>query len=563
MREEVDPKGRKVDLFPKVDLVNNFIFNHATDNYISDYLPKIIDRLMDIRGSGNKRVRERSFPVWIGRTTNRLDMDMVCISLPHPILSRVDHYFWEAYYKDENYLETGLYKLRDVQGVPICRYDYGKIILYILPFENPDWLKKMRQYYPSEDFELRSWQKVEKEKKDNPYSTPPKPNFKADQYHDLKSWNENRANIIEYLRTLTAPMGYAKLKRIAQDYFGISVVNESLPGFYKYGCLRLSWLLEKDKVGVRILINKHLHHKLKYIVLAHEICHYVLHFPLLLLGQMVEEGSWKIPELEWYFRRRSDHFFGKNNYQLELDANQLASFFLIPAWMFPMKNITSIILEGGRKPSPTEMIWRFLQPLFPDTDDKEYSWVNWNEMIVTVDNEMHSFNNTKGGANSLYMSILNATVLREVQMVREDVSKLIEDFHKDFYHYYRIAINIVNGSEDNVDFFKREFEAYGTYHEDILNNWEELSHSGQSFGKKVIPPLNNLEGRQFFKKIPLQPAIYNPNGDFKNDWKYLGLGMNSPAGTIEEWRSNKPEYGLVLYYFESWQINQIKEINRW
>jgi len=37
--------------------------------------------------------------------------------------------------------------------------------------------------------------------------------------------------------------------------------------------------------------------RLKYLVLSHELSHYILHFPLLLLSEIVERISWTTPEM--------------------------------------------------------------------------------------------------------------------------------------------------------------------------------------------------------------------------------------------------------------------------
>lgn len=359
-------KGREIDIYPNIELVTVFVFDFIKVDSIERIITHVLDIMWNINNSKNQKIRKRDFPIWVGLSMNNLGMRLFSISLPNPISARVFNLFYNKLGKEDSYLETGSYYLRDTCGEPLFRYYFGKIILY------EETLNKLgcniyEDLRTSKNIESRSFiNEAERKPKSSPYAKAEKPKNRASEYHSLDKWEKNRVAILEFIESIKAPCGYNQLRDIAMNSFGIDVYEENASSFYKYGCIKLGWLFNSENLeaSVRILINNSIDNKLKYIILAHELAHYVLHFPLLFMQQYVEEMSWEIPEVELYFNLLIKGCAPDFIADIESDANQLCSYFLLPPWMSPISKISSVIMEAGSSPSVEELVWRFLQPLF-------------------------------------------------------------------------------------------------------------------------------------------------------------------------------------------------------
>lgn len=553
-RDEPDPLGNPVDIFPEVKLVRVIAFENSQRRSAASLLPRIVEVLFKIRGAGNKSLRESQFPVWAGVSTNSLGLNLLSVSVPDPLDHRLFKVFFDEFHTDETYRESGAYLLRDTGGEPIARYLQGKLIIYADPFDVPHEAKALLEKHAGM-IECRSWQSDQTKKRKSPFAATPKPSHTSPQFHNLEVWHANHIAMLEFLTTLKGPCGYKRLCAIARDNFGIAVFEESSPEFLKFGCIRLGWLQKDQSASVRILINKHLNEKLKYIVLAHELSHYCLHFEMLLMGQITEEAAWFDPEVEIFYRSLLHKYPGLLT-RIELDADELASFFLLPPWMYPMKSkLSEVISEGGVSPSPEELAWRFLQPLFPDSEMSEYSWANWSQMKQKMVNELADVAFNQHDNSSLYASLLRAALRRERdQMVRKEVEDSLNQLFEEFVMRIMIMTQLGPGSApENIERLVATLSE-----EDKSFQLSELGLNATAFLKEIVPPLNFSGSHPWFPKIPLVPASYNPEGRRHGDWWYLPRGSASPAGTITEWLDHKDGYGLVLYRYEGWQQKLLK-----
>src|SRR5690349_17172788 len=96
-RDERDPSGNIVDIYPEIELVRMIIFENSQGRPVLSLLPRIIDVLVKIRESSKKRIRERDFPIWGGLSTNRLGMRLLSIALPDPFDYQVFSKFYEEF----------------------------------------------------------------------------------------------------------------------------------------------------------------------------------------------------------------------------------------------------------------------------------------------------------------------------------------------------------------------------------------------------------------------------------------------------------------------------------
>lgn len=568
-RPERDPGGKRVDLYPEIGLVQTFVFKRCPETARERLLPAIIGLLTRIAASRDKRQRERDFPVWLGEATNSVGTEMATIALPDPIPYTVFQNFYRAFHGWDAYLESGAFLLTDGGGEPAARYSNGDIVVYGGPFDAPDQLPSYLRDLGVE-IELRSWQLQGSSGRRHKYAKAEPPRRAAsfvstsglprDKRHTLDAWSENREIILEFLYDLKAPCGFRQLKELLWDSFGIGVALEPSPSFDRYGCIRLGWLDDSGKSApVRILINSRLDDRLKYVVLAHELAHYVQHFPLLLAGQIVEEQSWIMPELEVYYHDllRRDH--PQLLRDVELDAFELASFFLIPPRLHPVERVASVVLEAGWNPEPALLIWRWLQPWFPESSEELLSWSRYDAIRKRAEREVQSAMRAENGPGSLFGCTLAAALrVEEDELSHHRVEQGVLAVLQAILSL--LAMTAPLDLDKAREVIRRRLSRAGEAEGPDLQNLDELSLGARSFCRELIPPLRPRDGTAFFRRIPLVPASFNTTGEVGGDWRYLEQLDSSPYGTVEDWRNHRPEYGVVLYRFETWQQEILRKL---
>jgi hypothetical protein len=537
-RAERDPGGKRVDVYPETELVQTFVFSRSDMLNRESILPKIIQTLLKIRRSKNKKIRNRDFPVWAGEITNSLGKELFCVAIPNGIAYSVFNEFYRALESEETYLENGAWLLRDTGGEPIARYAHGKIIVYGDDFEKAENLSLMLPKHEEEikfrswqtvekkKTEFRSWERVEKKRTQSVHVKPVEPNRKAKflsykgsdaKQHTLETWIENREIIMEFVYELKGPCGYKRLKKMMWDYFGIAVFEEPSAEFGKYGCIRLSWINdESTAVGVRILISSEFDDQLKYVLLAHEFSHYIHHFPLLLMGQTVEEQAWTIPEIELYYQQLLNSDYPDLWHDVELDAFEFTSFFLIPAKLFPIRRLSNVILERGQNPDPGVFIWRILQPFFPDSDIARLTWAEYDKMqekakwdilsamATTVDSDdSNLFRNVLSAALRVENDLLSrdrvSTAIAEITKKMTIILAKIVDMDVEGARAYikNQVYDIVSNSKTN------------TVDPEDITALTDFGLSSSSFGREII---RTVERFTCFSENPFNPSHFQPRG---------------------------------------------------
>lgn len=169
--------------------------------------------------------------------------------------------------------------------------------------------------------------------------------------------------------------------------------------------------------------------------------------------------------------------------------------------------------------------------------------------------QIYDFNNLD--EKTIYEHILHATLRREES---RDVRKLVEDkLLKVWKEFYEVIVSVSDIDDKNGgEYLKQLIEKMGyNYSEESIKNFKESQHI-----KEIFPPtdFDIAQDKKMFPRIPLIPAIYNLEGNGNGDWKYLKEGQSSPAGTIEEWLAFRKGYGVVLYKYEKWQKEQLKNL---
>jgi hypothetical protein len=403
-RSTPDPGGKTVDVFPPTTHVSAIVLEPAvgfTEEALSD---AVLGVLRDLRGSRNRRLRERDFPVYVGAFRTSWGEDLAAIGLPELFESRIHIAFQERVRSIADIRDIGRSAVADVEAMPFARYVGGHIILYGDPFVPP----RAR----AGDLELRSYEVASTTTVPARRVPPPQTEIRAGLIHTIESWQKLGPAIVDFVGEMFGAASYRSLRLTVQNHFGIGVIEERDPAFPRYGSINTGWFTDDGGVRVDIRLRAALPPELKYVTLAHELSHYLLHFPLLYCGQLVEELSWYAPPLETWFGEIVSEHIGEGLSDLERDANTFTSYFLIPP-RYDTAQMASLIFEGDRPPTPEELAWRFLQPLFPDRTAAQYSWRNLDEMrdAVTTETALASINAAE--PDTLYFTALQALLRRE------------------------------------------------------------------------------------------------------------------------------------------------------
>lgn len=545
-KPEPDPGGKVVDVYGPVEYLRTLVFDYR-EGLERDLVRLSLSALLRISGASSKRVRERDLPIRLGEYTNRLGMHLLIIGLPYELHTPAFRILSAELSSHEAFAEVNYSSTTDFNPKPFVRYDHGKFIWYADKFIKIEDVTPPQ--VPGVSFEIRSCELRSKPAK-NPYSAPDPPQRKASSRHSERDWLENRASILNFVESFKGPCGYKRLAKIIRDYFGISVFEENSPEFGEYGLIRLSSNTDNEPPAVRMLVRGDLDERLKYVVLAHELAHYVLHFQILTLSQIVEQVSWSIPEVELYYLDLIDSGDPSLLQTIEDEADDLASLFLIPPWLHPVDRVAQVILEGDRSPSPEEMIWRCLQPLFPEDRFAAAAWKDLDEIRWrTLRDSLRGDLKIEGRTESLFHRAFRAA-LRVERTGLEEIGKRRQT-DVIFDEMQKVLTVVAEREDADARSYIKKLLAErgptesGDFRSDFL--WTK-----KSFCRELIPPIE-WNGVDAYPRVPLEPAIYNRDGLPEGDWRIKTHRNKSPAGTLREWGELKRDYGLMIYRLESWQ----------
>lgn len=542
MRNALDPGGKPVDVIRVPARLFCFFMQRTESTSFKHLRPLLIEGLKQIRESPVKRTRDRGFILWYGSYTRR-NVSADVLGFPENTSVRVTKIFEALVLSELDVTDMGSYSPEDCNAQPIFRYDHGRIIAYTDPF-----ISREKAASDMPELEARSFE-FEGPSISSPRKSPTvRPSGNAPLHHSIGSWLENRNRILEFVWQLATAIDFRSLKKVTKDHFGISVWDEPDSHFMKHAVLRPGFFLGRGACTVRILVARQLPEPLKAVVLGHEIAHYALHFPLLAISQLVEELAWRVPEWELLHAYLLSKHLGEDSRLLEEDANAFATYFLIPPKYFPLERMASRILEGGSSPTGQELLWRFLQPVFPETSRMRYSWRNWDKMksrALRETDQARSLSSVDAG--DLYLCILSGALSIEndvIDVTRREADAAVRNVWEDFGDRLR-AFSEVSDEETRLALQKQ----YGGLAERRIR--QEITAEVSSRGD-LVPPLE-WDGYSMYQRIPLVPAAPNATNRWDGDWRTLWRGNDSPAGTVEEWREYRRGTGLVLYPLETWE----------
>jgi hypothetical protein len=396
-RNARDIAGKLVDIHTMPEMGRAFIYNLDASLSRPEMLDEVVMRLRSIREAPVKAVRQRRFNVWYGTAPTTRGAPIAAIMIPYGLDIRAWRHMSDlAQLPGE--LEVGAFPVRDLDGAPLARYDNGRITIYADPSDAIDG--------HDGDLDVRSAVIAPTGAPSRAWMLPP--SGSAPHLHNMESWPANRKRILKFIWQLQEAGTYERLRQLTTERLGMSVLEDTESTTATYGRLRLGWMQgHNDAVPVGIFVRADLPSELKYVVLAHEIAHYALHFPVLHLGAMVDDLSRVVPELGDAFRTAvAQHVDAA---QMEDQADNLASNFLIPP-RYDLNSLATIYMEVGAPPvTAEELAWRFLRPLFPSTTE-QLGWSNLADMREWAKGDLKTIHHRS--PESLFERMLRAMVLR-------------------------------------------------------------------------------------------------------------------------------------------------------
>ena len=291
------------------------------------------------------------------------------------------------------------------------------------------------------------------------------------------------------------------------------------------GFTSIDWAFEKGGFDIRIGVNRSLHPRLKYVVLAHELGHYMLHLDLMILSQLVEQKAWFVSHAEeFYYRLIRRHLSSLR--EVEMQAHQFASYFLVTErhdeWL---ADEDYSIGDRLRRTQSAVSVWRSLQPLFSETrsnlDYRSAGDVH-PDSLARQEDELSRISVQMGMAGaSIYDATLVAALTRTGSVAQMAHIKVRQGMKK-------ISNSLLCGP----------LERSGPNPRSSIraNTVRDLGAPGRTLISAISPSV----GEKSIVRLPLVPA---PGGKY-----YSVLHTNEGERPLECWRGDFPQADMVIYH---------------
>jgi hypothetical protein len=517
-----DPASKPVDrhITPALGIMLTYHERGAPSR--DKFLEIVLARMRRVRASTVKRVRDRDFSVWYGRFTSSYGDDLVALILPDELDIRVYRCFADLT-RLPAFVEQGTGAPADAHAAPLARYEHGALVAYLPPTRAGD--------LRDDEVEARS-ASVQAPSTPSPRHVLAVPNYVAPRRHDLDSWKEAHAAALRWVWDCGAPGTYGRLRQIVDASFGVTVCEHPALPNGGFGMLQTSWMDVQETVPVKILIRADLARDLKYVVLAHEFAHFVLHFPVIRQAQQFEDVARVVPEITLLLAQSVERHLLRDT--MELHADVFASNLLIPAQV-DFRRWAEFITEGHAPVSAEEYAWRYLTKLFPDTAGRPDGWSEYHEMremarldIATV--RQHA-------PERLFEQMLRAMVFR-IGGGTEELSKTVGS---------AMGAVIIDMEELTGELIALDIEQARELARERLQDMgaDAVEFDGAGTYEPIHPRAADRRGP--FQFVALVPAPDNFIGDRDGGW----IDHHHPddgAATIADWLERIPDdVGLRLY----------------
>jgi hypothetical protein len=521
-RATPDMCGRQVDVYPAAEDTPLSVVMLDMSRANESLLRYDVFAVMNSISMCESRLRNRDFPVYLCKWTSG-GRRHVGIGLPIRFPTKLHLMFQGLIRAHMEIIEISDGLAIDVGAQPFMLYNHGQLIAYGDPFDGIP-------ISPDDSVEIRSAEfKAPAPKKAERFPLP-KIRWNAPERHSIETWQEVRQDILKFIWSTIGPGTFFSLQREMKEQFGIAVkvLPTSVAG--QQGWTSVGWVSrENQDCTVTVYVNKDLPDQLKYVVLAHELAHYAVHFPVLLAGRMIEQVSWLTPHAGCLFRNAYERYLGTGE-QLEEQADLLAVHLLIPPQNSADAMSRFVSVVGGQAPYGDDRIgadvvtWIQLSDLFPERSSVRYSWHNYNEMVEVAEREI-AWARSADAANdaTLYGKMLRAALRREDPDAKREsqrVNRVVFDFW------------------EQIDDVSELSAVCGQDHSEVggLPYLDDRSGHGE-----LLDPISGE--RENAPRIPLVPA--SP-GRLDGLWVNVLDPRQKPA-SVAEWRQRYPALAAALY----------------
>lgn len=523
-----DLGGKRVDRIAAPRRLWLWTYEPTPENEHAAVQALVVELLCQLSKHPNRRVRDRDLVVWWGQTTS-LNETIRAVGLPEHLDYRV-HQVLDPLVELPGRISHGAYAFADANAAPVASYNRGRVVAYTDPFAPPGSL---------DGTELRS--------ADVAISPPPAlrrdklPRLSAPNgpLYSLELWQNAREPVLDAIYSLIGPSSYASLRVLVTEDLRITVRARPAGSLRALGRLSAGWLepLEDGAPAARAYVDlqRGLPPALRYVVLAHELAHFVLHFPLLLVAQLVEQIAWELPVTEEVWEARLALMLPSHE-ELERNADQLAVNLLIPPRWFPLERVTQHMMQTGfGSPDPRHLIWHFLQAVFPDTAGMEYSWHNWEEHERRAAEQTEGEHDVPLDAQTLFGRMLVAALANEDGSATELQERVGTAVAETCQGMLETLDELVASDEDGRDARADELLEELASPRTAPTLPDELrSLAGD---RELVPA---ADGRPRARRLPLIPA----RGAGR---RWVCPLRDEPSTDLAGWQERCPERALVLY----------------
>ena len=417
-RDTPDPEGRPVDIHTGKALY--VLWFHANESISeSAIIEMCLNCMTALKNSRNKRAREADQSFYECRIANPIypgeAPDLIGLGLRDGPGAEVGREVWRQIPDSWNFFDGEYANLYDLEIRPVGRYHRGKAILY------SDYLDSQPEITAVEWRSAIIRQTVPSGRTGSPF---PKLRSVAPPRQGLSTFNETELDLLNFMMGITHHGTYSSLRAGLRKQFGL-IVDEFDDDSGRRGYVSVDWVFADLGCDVRFYVNRNLHPQLKYVVLAHELGHYLTQFAFMLTAQLVEQQSWYVPSWERVHRYLVDQEIPDKGV-LERQANRIATYLLIPGRYdegFPAI-IRSTTKEKGYSETltPADHIWEMMQEAFPETRDN-YDYRSWKEVADGLERrsrELESAEKSYVDDSNLYETMLAAALTRNTERAKEE-----------------------------------------------------------------------------------------------------------------------------------------------
>jgi len=505
------------------------------------------------------RSRRKKILLWRGEYTNQFGIEMYVLGIPTNYGYAIHQELFKA--TKGKYDEVGDYQRIDTGCQP-----------YLLIFYNQLWMFDAMKTPQSEDtlilaetaFPVRylpcthsasngEWVSI--------WDVMGEEIMNTELFHYLEAWKEDMSESasknwplvqegLSDLVFLCSAKNYRFLSEICQDILHIPVFEIPMQ---EYGrtVVRPIWGEDEDNsvffvsdYSVIIAIKEDLSEKQKLLSLAHELGHFVYHYPYLVFFSQLFSLIQDNPFIEFSLTAQLSEQWWEFYYKTtERRADTFASCFIIPDQMdTAVEALEEITYRGGLPYSTDAQRLHWIRNFF-ETEKQVVGWHQVEQLVVIAAQErsnilIEGYHPDKTLFERVVWCLLQRRNPSYQEMIKEEERKLQENLELVPQSLLqRTPPEQTTQSGDQQQFIKRS---------NLQNLWEDFSSGKEQWDPIIIEPTEVSEIRGY---IGLIPSLYAKANTASMDWTLWEAPGKAPNGGLEIWikLATSQKKGVMLF----------------